>query len=1100
MHLVRPSWVAHIDDERPTKPSLTIYSLDIHPDGSRLATGGLDSIIRIWATAPILNEEAEKNEKVPKLLSTLAAHAGVVMSVRWNHSGSHLASGSDDKVVMIWAHDGSGGGKVWGSETTNIENWKATHRLVGHQSDVAGVDWSPNDDYVASVGLDNVVLIWSGQNFQLLQKLSHHTGFVKGLVFDPAGQFLATQADDNTLKVWRTADWGLHAEVRDVFVDAPKAGVVRPAWSPDGAYIVAPNAMNGPVFCAAVIDRKSWKSPNSLIGHPDIVQVAAYNPLIFLRDPSLPPQLNNTCSLLALCAQGSVSLWFTDQSSPFLVLEDVMDREVLDMRWSKDGLSLWISSSEGHVSALTFSLSEYAPVAPPSTQADLFATQYGVAPRAKLLLRPVSAAGSAASLGGAGGGAGQGTLSQPNTLVARKGPNAKRPRLIQPVAQPLVGGVVQPVPLLQQQQQQQALSAMAAPFQPAQPSPLQNAMAVAPVLPPQQQQGANPFAAAQPMNAFASTSAGAAGAAAFGAPPPPGVAAADPAAAAASNGRKRKSTAQQGPGAGEGYPYPYPHPHAYPYPPYPYPYPGYDGAQQQQPPPPGYVGGGGRASDAPWRLQGHTLAAGGAKAGEKKDGEREARELAPAYCVGAVEREVTFRVSNLSSSAAGGKGKGKEAPAPGLAVPPVMSHGKVKLEDADGGDTFEWRCFGEGERKGESELTVVNTSKKEKSLWVDYVPRYVVCATGSPAFTAVSLEDGSLVAWSPTGRRLIPTLILDAPCSFLEAEGTYLLALTALGTLTVFNLSPSLPKPRSIYPPLNITSLLVSSTTRAHPTPTITTSALLPNGTPLLALSTGATFSYDRDLQSWTRVSEPWWARKSEAWEGRRGRGGQGLVGAGKGDGRGIVRKVESAVNEIVVNEGIEGVEEEETTDEEDEDEEKDGGEKEESGGDVEMNGAADQDKGKGKAVAAEGETPPSSSLSTPRPPKRVTPQGPAADPKGSSSDYRTSISLAHLETRLQAAVQLDSPAEYKVFLVQYAKRLADEGLRSKAEEVVRELLGPIYHKPGKEDDDKWSPTVLGLQKRELLRDVLRELAKSRTTQPLANEYQDTLRKITAPW
>lgn len=28
----------------------------------------------------------------------------------------------------------SKGGKVWGSETTNLENWKATRRLVGHQS------------------------------------------------------------------------------------------------------------------------------------------------------------------------------------------------------------------------------------------------------------------------------------------------------------------------------------------------------------------------------------------------------------------------------------------------------------------------------------------------------------------------------------------------------------------------------------------------------------------------------------------------------------------------------------------------------------------------------------------------------------------------------------------------------------------------------------------------------------------------------------------------------------------------------------------------------------------------------------------------------
>lgn len=48
-------------------------------------------------------------------------------------------------------------------------------------------------------------------------------------------------------------------------------------------------------------------------------------------------------------------------------------------------------------------------------------------------------------------------------------------------------------------------------------------------------------------------------------------------------------------------------------------------------------------------------------------------------------------------------------------------------------------------------MTVATSLKK--TLWTDYLPRYVVAAAGSAVFTAVSLEDGSLVVWSPTGRR-----------------------------------------------------------------------------------------------------------------------------------------------------------------------------------------------------------------------------------------------------------------------------------------------------------------------------------------------------------
>ena len=43
---------------------------------------------------------------------------------------------------------------------------------------------------------------------------------------------------------------------------------------------------------------------------------------------------------------------------------------------------------------------------------------------------------------------------------------------------------------------------------------------------------------------------------------------------------------------------------------------------------------------------------------------------------------------------------------------------------------------------------------------------------------------------------------------------------------------------------------------------------------------------------------------------------------------------------------------------------------------------------------------------------------------------------------------------------------------RAKAEEVLKELYGPVYWRPGR-SDDSWSPTILGMSKRDLARDVL---------------------------
>ena len=87
-------------DENPKR--LSIFSVHVHPDGSRIATGGLDTKVRIWSTKPILNEASENSGKPPKSLCTLTMHAGPVLTVRWAHNGRWLASGSDDQHLIIW--------------------------------------------------------------------------------------------------------------------------------------------------------------------------------------------------------------------------------------------------------------------------------------------------------------------------------------------------------------------------------------------------------------------------------------------------------------------------------------------------------------------------------------------------------------------------------------------------------------------------------------------------------------------------------------------------------------------------------------------------------------------------------------------------------------------------------------------------------------------------------------------------------------------------------------------------------------------------------------------------------------------------------------
>lgn len=106
---------------------------------------------------------------------------------------------------------------------------------------------------------------------------------------------------------------------------------------------------------------------------------------------------------------------------------------------------------------------------------------------------------------------------------------------------------------------------------------------------------------------------------------------------------------------------------------------------------------------------------------------------------------------------------------------------------------------------------------------------------------------------------------------------------------------------------------------------------------------------------------------------------------------------------------------------------------------------------------------------------------------------WSAAMTLGHLETKLHAARILDSPQEYKQALLVYAKKVADEGFRAKAEELIKDLFGPVYWRPGRED--AWSPMLLGMPKRELLKDVLSIFVRSKTLTKLAMDWQDTLKK-----
>ncbi|XP_002732568.2 protein HIRA [Saccoglossus kowalevskii] len=360
MRLLKPAWVSH--DGKP------IFSIDIHPDGSRFVTGGQgddSGKVAIWNIAPVKNEKVEKDENVPKLLCSMDNHLACVNSVRWSMNGKYLASGGDDKLIMIWQFIGRYPGSSstsFGGKTVNIEQWRCVSTLRAHSGDILDLAWSPHDAWLASCSIDNTVVIWNAHKFpEVLSVLRGHTGLVKGITWDPVGKYVASQSDDRSLRVWRTIDWQQEASITKPFDECGgTTHVLRLSWSPDGNHIVSAHAMNNAGPTAQIIERNGWKANMDFVGHRKAITCVRFNPHIFSK--VLKKGGNGKSQQYCCCAIGSrdrsLSIWLTALKRPLVITHDLFNNSVLDISWSKNGFDLLVCSWDGTVAFLSFTEDE----------------------------------------------------------------------------------------------------------------------------------------------------------------------------------------------------------------------------------------------------------------------------------------------------------------------------------------------------------------------------------------------------------------------------------------------------------------------------------------------------------------------------------------------------------------------------------------------------------------------------------------------------------------------------------------------------------------------------------------------------------------------
>lgn len=353
------------------------YTVSVNHDGTKLASGGLDGKVKIWDIQSILRFQEpggtlllrmESEPGIHRALASMSRHNGVVTCVKFSPDGRFLASGSDDKIVLIWEKDEehTNRPKQFGETEADLEHWVVRKRLVAHDNDVQDICWSPDGSLLITVGLDRSIIIWNGTTFERVKRYDIHQSMVKGIVFDPANKFFATASDDRSVRIFRyyrklndvsagNYEFQMEQIVMEPFKKSPLTSYFRRmSWSPDGQHIAVPNATNGPVTSVVIINRGNWATDVSLIGHEAPCEVCSFSPRMF--------RLGSKDTLTTILASGgqdrTLAIWSTALTKPLMVAEDIVGHAITDICWTPDGMSLFLSSLDGSITCVMFEKDE----------------------------------------------------------------------------------------------------------------------------------------------------------------------------------------------------------------------------------------------------------------------------------------------------------------------------------------------------------------------------------------------------------------------------------------------------------------------------------------------------------------------------------------------------------------------------------------------------------------------------------------------------------------------------------------------------------------------------------------------------------------------
>ncbi|WP_229425988.1 WD40 domain-containing protein [Lusitaniella coriacea] len=244
------------------------------PDGKFLAIAGANGTIKLWDVSGLYWNRSKgifaiRSKSSSTLLNEFNGHRGSVNDISFAPDGQYLATVGADGTIRLWT-----------LPKNEISQWDGDIRSP------YWVSFSPNGKILATAGRGGVQL-WDIYG-QALAKLAHPED-VWSISFSPDGKNLATAGEDGFIRIWnlsgqQLAEWKGHQDI-----------IRWVEFSPDEQYIATASADN-----TAKLWSKSGQQILELTDHQAGVWSASFSP--------------DGKSLVTVGEDSSIRLWSTSGS------------------------------------------------------------------------------------------------------------------------------------------------------------------------------------------------------------------------------------------------------------------------------------------------------------------------------------------------------------------------------------------------------------------------------------------------------------------------------------------------------------------------------------------------------------------------------------------------------------------------------------------------------------------------------------------------------------------------------------------------------------------------------------------------------------------